>query len=104
MTFKQWLKENGACEEALKWVKKNNITSAEEAWRKCKKPGWLSWFADNVFIDSNIDILVEKHVPLGEGLTDNEFICDTIRKEFVVPIDYVIDMAIKVKQIEDILK
>ena len=46
MSFYEKLHHFGACEEALMWVKANNITSLEEAWEKCQKPEWMAWLCN----------------------------------------------------------
>jgi hypothetical protein len=39
----KWLKENGACNEALQWVRGMSFS---EAWGKCEEPGWMIWYLD----------------------------------------------------------
>jgi hypothetical protein len=37
-TFKQWLEYNGACDEAIDWVKDQ---TAEQAWQNCERGDWM---------------------------------------------------------------
>ena len=45
MTLHEWLKDQGACDEALAWVE---AQSAEQAWSRCTIPDWMVWVLDRL--------------------------------------------------------
>lgn len=51
MRFRDWLKENDACDEARKWVGNRGVL---KAWRECEEWRWLEWFAANLRVDFDL--------------------------------------------------
>ena len=48
--FYQWLKENNACEDAVKWIKANDY-DARQTWEQCQRGDWLLWWAKKEGVD-----------------------------------------------------
>lgn len=48
-TFVRRLKELGACQEAIDWVKEHGGT-AQECWRDCQRGDWMAWLAGTMDI------------------------------------------------------
>lgn len=39
----EFLKDHGACEGGVDWVKENKIKTLAEAWDKCPRGDWMIW-------------------------------------------------------------
>ena len=70
MKFAEKLEAMGACREAVKWVGKRGLKTA---WRDCKRPDWMLWYAGRK-VDRKLLVLAAcdcaetalQHVPDGE--------------------------------------
>lgn len=81
----KWLKENGACEPALDWLKtmskEHSPLTLEEFYDNCPRFQWLLWIY-NQFSDklkNKAEVILEELRATEAVLTDEE-ICSAIRE------------------------
>jgi len=67
-----WLKQHGACAEALEWLGTKTLA---QGWTECTEARWLLWYAGEVGTDKSLFVRVAvaiarrvlKYIPVGEG-------------------------------------
>jgi hypothetical protein len=57
-----FLLRNRACKSAIDWFAHSKITKFEDAWSKCKEPGWLLWALDRAGFSGEAESVGRRYV------------------------------------------